>query len=43
LIAKILMPLKPWMTKARVMKCGDGHFWRVVYGLGPYIADYPEQ
>ncbi|KAJ6548029.1 hypothetical protein B0H10DRAFT_2202662 [Mycena sp. CBHHK59/15] len=21
----------------------DGHFRRVIYGLGPYIADYPEQ
>lgn len=37
------MPLKPWMTKARVTKCGDGHWRRVVYGIGPYIADYPEQ
>ncbi|KAF6751439.1 hypothetical protein DFP72DRAFT_991344 [Ephemerocybe angulata] len=42
-IAKILMPLRRWMTKARVTKCGDGHWRRVVYGLGPYIADYPEQ
>jgi hypothetical protein len=37
------MPLKRWMTEARITKCGDGHFRRVVYGLGPYIADYPEQ
>ncbi|KAG1866709.1 hypothetical protein F4604DRAFT_1682781 [Suillus subluteus] len=22
---------------------GDGHFCRVIYGLGPYIADYEEQ
>ncbi|KAJ7588202.1 hypothetical protein C8J56DRAFT_1050261 [Mycena floridula] len=21
----------------------DKHFWRAIYGLGPYIADYPEQ
>ncbi|KAJ7246765.1 hypothetical protein C8J57DRAFT_1674990 [Mycena rebaudengoi] len=26
-----------------VVKCPDGHFRRVVYSLGPYIADYPEQ
>ncbi|EDR01230.1 uncharacterized protein LACBIDRAFT_333471 [Laccaria bicolor S238N-H82] len=26
-----------------VTRCGDGHYRRVVYGLGPYIADYPEQ
>ncbi|KAJ3516412.1 hypothetical protein NMY22_g14214 [Coprinellus aureogranulatus] len=42
-IARILMSLKPWMTKARITKCGDGHWRRVVYGIGPYIADYPEQ
>ncbi|KAK7452202.1 hypothetical protein VKT23_012305 [Stygiomarasmius scandens] len=27
----------------RVTRCPDGHYRRVVYGLGPYIADYPEQ
>ena len=31
------------MTVPRITRCGDGHFRRVVYGLGPYIADYPEQ
>jgi hypothetical protein len=31
------------MTKPRVTRCGDGHLRRVVYGVGPYIADYPEQ
>jgi hypothetical protein len=30
--------IKPWVTQ-----CADGHFRRVIYGLGPYIADYPEQ
>ena len=25
------------------MKCPDRHFCRVVFGIGPYIADYPEQ
>jgi Plavaka transposase len=42
-LAKILQPLKPWMTKPRVTRCADGHFRRVIYGFGPYIADYPEQ
>ncbi|KAJ3519338.1 hypothetical protein NMY22_g13253 [Coprinellus aureogranulatus] len=42
-IARILMSLKPWMTKAKLTKFGDGHWRRVVYGIGPYIADYPEQ
>ncbi|KAF8814419.1 hypothetical protein BYT27DRAFT_7219856 [Phlegmacium glaucopus] len=37
------MPLKPWMEKPRITRCGDGHYRRVIYGLGPYIADYPEQ
>ena len=31
------------MTAPERVRCGDGHFRRVVFGLGPYIADYPEQ
>jgi hypothetical protein len=31
------------MTTPRVTKCADGHYRRCIYGLGPYIADYPEQ
>jgi hypothetical protein len=31
------------MTTPEVTRCPDGHFRRVIYGLGPYIADYPEQ
>ena len=31
------------MSEPEVVKCGDGVYRRVVYGLGPYIADYPEQ
>jgi len=31
------------MDKYDVVKCPDSHFRRVIYGLGPYIADYPEQ
>jgi hypothetical protein len=31
------------MTKPRITRCGDGHYRCVIYGLGPYIADYPEQ
>ncbi|KZP34143.1 hypothetical protein FIBSPDRAFT_906343 [Athelia psychrophila] len=42
-IARILEPLKAGMTTAEVTRCPDGHFRRVIYGLGPYIADYPEQ
>ncbi|KAJ6620591.1 hypothetical protein B0H10DRAFT_2357643 [Mycena sp. CBHHK59/15] len=42
-IARILQPLKPYMTKPRITRCADGHFRRTIYGLGPDIADYPEQ
>lgn len=31
------------MTTPEVVRFPDGHFRKVVYGLGPYIADYPEQ
>ncbi|KAG1799081.1 uncharacterized protein BJ212DRAFT_1450297 [Suillus subaureus] len=39
----ILKNLKPAMTKPEVARFGDGHYQHVVYGLGPYIADYKEQ
>ncbi|KAF5372219.1 hypothetical protein D9758_004938 [Tetrapyrgos nigripes] len=39
----VLSSLKPFMEKPRVTRCPDGHYRRVIYGLGPYIADYPEQ
>ena len=42
-LAKILDSLKPGMTTPEVVCCLDGHFRCVIYGLGPYIADYPEQ
>jgi hypothetical protein len=42
-VAKILSPLKPAMTTPEVVRCYDGHFRRVIYGVGPYIADYQEQ
>ena len=31
------------MEKPEVVMCPDGHFQRIIYTLGPYIADYPEQ
>jgi Plavaka transposase len=31
------------MTIPEVVRFPDGHFRKVIYGLGPYIADYPEQ
>jgi hypothetical protein len=39
----ILSPLRPHMSKPRITRCADGHYRCVIYGLGPYIADYPEQ
>jgi hypothetical protein len=35
--------IKPYMTTWDIVRCADYHFRRVIYGLGPYIADYPEQ
>ncbi len=31
------------MTQPEVAKFPDGHFRRIIWGIGPYIADYPEQ
>ncbi|KAG1727943.1 uncharacterized protein EDB91DRAFT_1253681 [Suillus paluster] len=42
-LSKILNTLKPGMTTPKVTRFGDGHYRRVIYGLGPYIADYEEQ
>ncbi|KAG2116424.1 uncharacterized protein F5147DRAFT_743077 [Suillus discolor] len=42
-LSAILSTLKPVMTKYEVLRCADGHFQRVIFGLGPYIADYEEQ
>ncbi|KAJ7933217.1 hypothetical protein B0H13DRAFT_2227419 [Mycena leptocephala] len=42
-LRRILDSLLPYMTKWRVTRCADRHFRRAIYGLGPYIADYPEQ
>ncbi|KAI0309305.1 hypothetical protein OF83DRAFT_1185856 [Amylostereum chailletii] len=39
----ILQPLRPGMMEPLVMLCADGHYRRIIFGLGPYIADYPEQ
>ncbi|KAJ7064481.1 hypothetical protein C8F01DRAFT_1209068 [Mycena amicta] len=42
-LRRIFASLKPGMTKWEVMLFPDGHYRRVIFGLGPYIADYPEQ
>ncbi|KAI0069628.1 hypothetical protein K474DRAFT_1750439 [Panus rudis PR-1116 ss-1] len=42
-LATILKSLRPGMSTPEVTRCPDGHYRRVIYGVGPYIADYPEQ
>ena len=42
-LSMILDPLKAAMTSPEVVRFGDGYYRRVIYGLGPYIADYEEQ
>ena len=42
-IATILLPLKPFMKTPDIVRCPDGYFRHVIYGLGPHISDYPEQ
>ncbi|KAF8805477.1 hypothetical protein BYT27DRAFT_7073831, partial [Phlegmacium glaucopus] len=39
----VFLSLKPSMTTPEVVCCPDGHFRRIIFSLGPYIADYPEQ
>jgi hypothetical protein len=39
----ILDSLHPGKTTPEVCQCPDGQFWWVIWGIGPYIADYPEQ
>ena len=31
------------MSTPAIYRCPDGHFHRVIFGIGPFIADYPEQ
>ncbi|KAJ8091523.1 hypothetical protein PM082_024443 [Marasmius tenuissimus] len=42
-LARIYEPLREGMTTPDIVLCADGHFRKVIYGVGPYIADYPEQ
>ncbi|KAH0834698.1 hypothetical protein J3R83DRAFT_10225 [Lanmaoa asiatica] len=42
-LSHILQGLKPYLERWEVVRCSDDHYRQVVYGLGPYIADYEEQ
>ena len=42
-ISIILESLRPGETNPEVYRCPDGHYRHVIRGIGPYLADYPEQ
>ncbi|KAJ3473741.1 hypothetical protein NLI96_g12846 [Meripilus lineatus] len=42
-LTHILEPLRLAMSIPHVMKCPDRHFRRVIFEIGPFIANYPEQ
>ncbi|KIJ06883.1 hypothetical protein PAXINDRAFT_42024, partial [Paxillus involutus ATCC 200175] len=42
-MSRILTSLKSGMTTPQVIQCPDRHFRHVIFGIGPYLADYPEQ
>ena len=42
-LGQMLQSLKSGMEKPEVVRCPDGHHRRAIYGIGPYITDYPEQ
>jgi hypothetical protein len=42
-LSHILQSLRPGEVTPEVFRCPDGHFRRIIWGIGPYIADYPEQ
>ncbi|KAF8953946.1 hypothetical protein BDZ97DRAFT_1929205 [Flammula alnicola] len=42
-ISAILSTLKPAMKTPAIYRCPDGHFRRIIFDLGTFIADYPEQ
>lgn len=41
-LARVFEPLKAGMTSPELVRCPDVHLRRAYYGLGPYVADYPE-
>ena len=42
-LAVIFEPLRLGVTTPELVLCPDGHWRWAIYGLGPYIADYPKQ
>ena len=41
-IKRILEPLKDAISTPIVLRCPDGHFRRVIFSIGPFMADYPK-
>ncbi|KAG6375122.1 hypothetical protein JVT61DRAFT_3319 [Boletus reticuloceps] len=42
-MSQILAPLRPTMTTPELLQCSDNQYHHIIFGIGPYIADYPEQ
>ncbi|KAF8836748.1 hypothetical protein BDN67DRAFT_992022 [Paxillus ammoniavirescens] len=42
-MSRMLESLKLGMSTPVVVQCPDRHFCRVIFRIGPYITDYPEQ
>ena len=42
-LSRILDSLRPAMKVPKTVLCGDDYYWRVIYVLAAYIADYKEQ
>ena len=42
-MSQILVPLRPAMMTPELLRCSDNQYRQVILGVGPYIADYPEQ
>lgn len=39
----ILETLRHGVTIPEVYQCLDGYYRRIIWGIGPYLGDYPEQ
>ena len=40
-LSYIPQSLQPGEVTPEIFQCPDGHFRRIIWGIGPYIADYP--
>ena len=42
-LTRILSSLQEGMLQPETVQCANGFYRKAIYGIGPYIADYPEQ